>query len=118
MHAFRGPGWLCDAAVVGKGPGKDRFRMVHACILGTSGGVIRQQQGRGTRISKKITQKKWKVAWCDNQHSVTCEDRVMNRSSLGKGKDRQQVVVGKSSGKSDTILYSGWKPILYILLGA
>ncbi len=50
---------------------------------------------------------KWKVARCDNQHSVTREDRVMNRSSLGKGKDRQQVVVGKSSHKSDTILYSG-----------
>jgi hypothetical protein len=57
----------------------------------------------------------WKVARCDNQHSVTHGNRVMNRSSLGKGKDRQQVVVGKSSGKSDTVqrskvqsLYPAW----------
>jgi hypothetical protein len=55
---------------------------------------------------------------CDSLHSVTRGNRVMNRSSLGKGKDRQQVVVGKSRGKSDPILYRSLKSILYILLGA
>jgi hypothetical protein len=78
--------------------------------------------GQGAKkISKKITQKKWKVTQCDNQHSVTCRNRVMNRSSLGKGKDRQQVVVGKSSGKSNTVqrskvqsLYPAWSFDMWI----
>ena len=84
-------------------------RLLKSHLLGIS--LVQRDTSYGINIPA------WKVAQCDNQHSVTREDRVMNRSSLGKGKDRQQVVVGKSSGKSNTILYSGQKPILYILLG-
>ncbi len=97
---------------LGKGPGNDGC--LGRCILGDRGDTGAAGQG-ARKISEKITQKKWKVARCDNQHSVTHENRVMNCSSLGKGKDRQQVVVGKSSGKSDMIqrskvpsLYPAW----------
>jgi hypothetical protein len=65
---------------------------------------------------KTFSNQAWcKAIRCDSLHSVRHKDRVMNRSLLGKGKDRQ-LLVGKSSGKSDD--KSGTVQRSYILHGA